>query len=104
MVTADLVEDGHWAAAAFHAQQAAEKAMKAVQIRRHGSFDRIHDLWRLATLLKADATIADHCAELSAWYSAARYPDAGGEASEEDAKESLRRAREVVAWARTQLQ
>lgn len=98
-----LVDLGLWAAATFHAQQAAEKGLKAVQIHRHGSFDKVHDLWQLATRLKADAAIAEHCSELSGWYTASRYPDAGGAATEDDAREALSRAKEVVSWARTQL-
>lgn len=100
---AHLLRAGHWSLAAFHAQQAAEKALKAVQIHRHGRFDRIHDLWRLASLLKVDPKVAEHCSELSGWYSASRYPDAGGDATEEDAAEAIARSKEVVAWARTQL-
>lgn len=97
-----LLENRLPEASSFHAQQAAEKALKAVEIGRRGVLEKTHDLLRLSRRLKAGATIDEHAAVLSEFYSVARYPDAGGEVSREDAEDALHRAKEVVSWARTQ--
>ena len=100
---ATLLDAGHWGLAAFHAQQCAEKALKAVQIHRHRTFDRVHDLSRLSRALKADRDIQEHCAALSGFYTVSRYPDAGGSVTAEDARVATDKAKEVLRWARTQV-
>jgi HEPN domain-containing protein len=101
VVAGDLFRLGHFEAAAFHAQQAAEKALKSVQIRTTGTFDRTHDLIKLARSLKAGRDVEGHAAILAPFYTAARYPDVGGGVVEEEVMDALRRAQEVVQWART---
>lgn len=98
----DLLDLGHWDLASFQAQQAAEKALKGVQILRQRTFDKVHDVSWLARRLKAGRDIEDHAAFLTRFYTASRYPDAGGDIPEDDAREAVRRAEEVVKWARTQ--
>lgn len=94
-----LLEHGHWAQAAFHAHQAAEKALKAVQIRTDHRFDRVHEIAFLARSMKVPSELAARAAVLSAYYTGGRYPGAGSTVSAEDAEAAVAVAQEVLAWA-----
>lgn len=65
--------------AAFHLQQAAEKLLKAVLVRRQQTVPYIHDLGRLLAVLGPVNGITQELAlattELSSWAVAGRYPD-----------------------------
>lgn len=98
-ISAELARLGHPGASAFHAQQAAEKAFKAVQVHRSATFDRTHDLTRLAKVLKAGARLEEAAVFLSPFYTAARYPDVPGGVTAADADQARRLAGEVIAWA-----
>ena len=98
----DLLNLGHVEISAFHAQQAAEKALKAAQISKLGRFDRTHDLVLLCRSLKAPAVVEGHAAVLSQYYVASRYPDAPGGITGAEASQALSRCAEVIRWARTQ--
>ncbi|MBI2172983.1 MAG: HEPN domain-containing protein [Candidatus Aenigmarchaeota archaeon] len=54
--------------AAFYSQQAAEKALKALQIEMHGKFNKIHDLLTLAESVKSPAEIKNSCSVLTPFY------------------------------------
>jgi HEPN domain-containing protein len=95
-----LHERGLHALSAFHAQQAAEKALKGVLIAQGRGLGRTHDLDRLAADAKAPAEIADAAAFLAGFYLAGRYPDAAANITTEDAALALVRAQEVLAWSR----
>jgi HEPN domain-containing protein len=91
-----------WESLCFHAQQAAEKAIKAVLIRFGVEPPRIHDIRGLIERLPAD--LPQHAelrasAELTDYAALARYPWQGEPASEEDYREAVRLAEAVVAWA-----
>ena len=63
-------------AAAFHAQQAAEKALKAVLVARGEDPPRIHNLRALVAILPSDLRLsasADDLASLTQFASATRY-------------------------------
>lgn len=94
-----LLDHEHWSQAAFHAHQAAEKALKAVQIRLTRRFDRVHEIGFLCRAVKAPGELASRAAVLSAFYTGGRYPGVGPMVSASDAREALRVAQEVVAWA-----
>jgi HEPN domain-containing protein len=67
----------NWAAC-FHAQQATEKALKALLVVYGIDFPRSHALERLLALLPASAAIefdSDAVGELSPWAVAGRYPE-----------------------------
>lgn len=51
--------------ASFLCQQAAEKALKAVQINVHGRFDKVHDLLTLAQSIDAPQGILESCLSLT---------------------------------------
>jgi HEPN domain-containing protein len=91
----------------FHAQQAAEKALKAVY-RRHGwSFRYTHDLEALVTGLRREGlTIpseVDDVTILTSFAWEARYPGLAEPVTPEEYQEAVRHARAVVIWAAKQV-
>lgn len=87
----------------FHAQQAVEKAFKAVLLQRHVDFPFTHDLSELLdTLAAAGIEVPPAFNEadaLTPYAVETRYPGSWGEISEGDVAEALRLAEEVVRWA-----
>ena len=87
--------------ASFHAQQAAEKYLKAALIIEQVRFPRTHELERLRPLLPAGWVLPDEAAlaGLSRFAVAGRYPegpfDAGPEPTWSDAEEAVRLAESV---------
>ena len=88
--------------ACFHAQQCAEKYLKAVLIARNAAFPKTHDLLMLATLCdevgvfipveaKALNTLNDYSIQV-------RYP--GGNPTLEDAQDALKIAKSVRHFVR----
>ena len=103
---ADRANDEAWAAA-FHGQQAAEKAIKAILTSNRTDFPKTHDLARLVDLLPANPpvpTSADDLEWLSYFGTAGRYVMddvmAGSEPGWEDAAQAFRLAEEILDWAR----
>lgn len=90
-------------AAAFHAQQAAEKFLKAVLVWHQIEFPKTHDISRLLDLVRpAAADLADgldEAAALTSYGVEARYPGDLPEPTPDAAKEAValaRRVREAV--------
>lgn len=95
-----LLEDDRAEPAAFHAQQAAEKALKALLIERDGAYPRVHDLVHLAEEAKAPDGLTADCADLTQAYVASRYPDTADPISPEQAERFVAIAKEVIGWTR----
>jgi len=91
----------------FHAQQAAEKSIKAVLLLRGVEFPWTHVLERLVELLPADiprtAELLE-CACLSVYATTARYPGRAEEVREEEHLEAVKLAERVLAWAGEEIQ
>jgi HEPN domain-containing protein len=91
----------------FHAQQAAEKGIKALLIWHGIEFPYVHDLAALLTLLeKATGDLPDsirRAERLTRFAVEARYPGAAPPAREEEYQEALELAGEVLRWAEKQL-
>ena len=87
----------------FDAQQAAEKAIKAVLIHLHVRFPYVHDLARLLSLAEeAGALVPENVrwsVALTDFAVAARYPGPGEPVSLEEYREALRMASQVIEWA-----
>ena len=106
--TQDLLRGGHWSWCCFTAQQAAEKALKAICERlRRPHFG--HNLNVLRQAIEDRTTVPEAvrlaCARLNRYYIPTRYPDAfdrGAPADQffdADAQQAVRDAEEVMDFA-----
>jgi len=98
-----ILESGFPDVAAFHAQQAAEFALKALQVHRTGRFSRIHDLTQIARDVSAPPRIVKLAAAVTPAYVVARYPDVGGRTTRRSAESALDAAGRIVRWVRRQM-
>jgi len=91
----------------FHAQQAAEKAIKALLIRHVIPFPYVHDLAALLTLFeKATGDLPDSIRQaerLTPFAVEMRYPGAAPPVGEDKYREAVELAGKVVRWAEKQL-
>ncbi len=89
--------------AAYMAQQAAEKAIKAVILLENEPFDMVHDVDVLATQVPADFALPVSLEDL-AWLSdletMARYPDEGEVVTVDDVDRAIEIARKTTDAAR----
>lgn len=87
----------------FDAQQAAEKAIKAVLIHHKVVFPYVHDLARLLTLVEQTGQAVPEqvkqAAKLSRYAVATRYPGVAEPVSQEDYRKAVSIAEIVVRWA-----
>ena len=90
-------------AAAFYSQQAAEKALKALQIENLRRFDKVHDLVLLGKSVKAPEGMLKICEDLSPFYMITRYPNSKEAYDKEEVKKAVSSSKEVVEWVRRQL-
>ena len=89
----------------FHAQQAVEKAFKAVLIIHNRPFPRTHNLTILFELMPPDTiddipTDVQEATGLSEYAVASRYPGEAEPVTEEEYHEALQSAETVVKWAK----
>ena len=90
--------------AAFLAQQAAEKSLKAFYLKKFKKIRKVHDLVALARELEAPENIIQKCKELTPAYLYNRYPDVTPvENINEVAKDLLEHAEEIIAWVKQKL-
>ncbi|MDH5298369.1 MAG: HEPN domain-containing protein [Desulfobulbaceae bacterium] len=93
---------GFWAQTCFVAQQAAEKALKALCFLRGYDVVRTHSLFQIVRTLAENGDLEKHARELDLYYISGRYPDAfpGGAPFEMFGEEQASRA---LASARTMM-
>ena len=93
--------------ACFDAQQAAEKAIKAVMVKRRIDFPYIHDIARLLRILESDGQVIperlERAAELTRYATATRYPGVEDPVSAEAHAGAVAAAEAVVRWAEEQV-
>ena len=86
----------------FHAQQAAEKALKAVLVFRSVPFPKTHNIRTLMDLLPEDVNLqeeAEEAAILTDYAVLTRYPGDLEPVTEEEYLEAIRIAETMVQWA-----
>lgn len=106
----DLILKGNmpsYGTVSFHAQQAAEKALKALLIRHQVEFGKTHDLGQLLRLAELKAagiskTLAD-AETLTPFAVHTRYPSEDPSVDREEARRHLELARKVLGAARAVL-
>jgi len=100
-------EEGLWGDVMFHAQQAAEKAMKAFLAWHDVPFRKTHNLEELGRQCVAlDATLealADQAVPLTEYAWRFRYPGESGEPAREEAEQALAASRSVYEAILTRL-
>jgi HEPN domain-containing protein len=89
----------------FHAQQAAEKALKAVLLHQKIEFPLIHDIEALLEIatqsgVSLPSDVAE-AGELTPYAVEARYPGYEEDITPEQVDKAIRLAEGVVTWART---
>jgi len=98
-----LPEEGYYEDLCFHAQQAAEKAIKAVYKKRDMTFRYTHDLGELlADLMNNGVNIppeVEAAQILTAYAWEARYPGLSEPVTLEEYQEAVQQADDVVRWA-----
>jgi HEPN domain-containing protein len=91
----------------FEAQQAAEKAIKAVFVHRGATFPYIHDLDELLDRLERSGLkvprYARRADELSPFAVATRYPGLFGPVTKRQYRKAIRIAEAVLRWAEGQI-
>jgi HEPN domain-containing protein len=91
----------------FEAQQAAEKAVKAVFVKRGESFPYIHNLDRLLGLLRRNGQKVPRyvleAGKLSRYAFETRYPGMSDQVSRREYHRAARIATAVVRWAERQV-
>ena len=91
----------------FGAQQAAEKAIKAVMMKQNIDFPYVHDLGRLLTLLKESGIAIPpaiaRADELTPYAVDTRYPGTAEPVDEKQYREVIETAESVVRWAQDRL-
>lgn len=88
----------------FHAQQAAEKALKAVLIAKGVPPPKTHNIRTLLDLLPQDVIVpqdVEDAASLTDYAVMSRYPGVFESVDEKEYKETIRLAESVVLWAET---
>ena len=86
----------------FHAQQAAEKSIKAVLVHYGIEFRKVHNIDYLLTLLPKEVPLPSEVEDavgLTSYAVALRYPGDYEDVTEEAYREAIQAARVVVAWA-----
>ena len=91
----------------FDAQQAAEKAIKAVMIAREIEFPYVHDLGSLLSLLEEIGEPVPEAirtaVSLTTYATATRYPNTGAPVTEQEYQDAVTIAEAVVRWAEKRL-
>ena len=95
-------EEVFWEDLCFDAQQAAEKALKALLLYHKIPFRFVHDIAELLTVLEQNGISFSEemraAAELSEYAVEARYPGPMEPVTEDDYKEAVKIAEMVVSW------
>ncbi|MBS3072110.1 HEPN domain-containing protein, partial [Candidatus Pacearchaeota archaeon] len=91
-------------AGAFFLQQSAEKALKALLIKRMKELMKTHDLVVLARKLNAPEETIEHCKKLTVVYLETRYPDTNIAKEIKEEIENLKdSAKEILKWTKKNL-
>lgn len=88
----------------FFMQQSAEKALKAVYLKKFGALFKTHDLVILAQRLNAPDKILEYCKKLTPAYQYTRYPDIIKVRKLEEFEEDfLKYCKEIIEWCKKNL-
>jgi len=93
---------------AFHAQQAAEKALKAVLVHASVEFPRTHDLQNLLTLIRDRRIFVqpelEQVPALTRFAVESRYPGDVESVTPHEVAHAIAMAEKTITWARAQIE
>ena len=99
-----LFEGKKYKDASFYCQQAVEKALKALLLKRGKKIIKVHDLVKLAKVLNLGEELIKDCERLSIVYIDTRYPDIGTKQyTKNETSEDIKIAKKVVKWIKKNL-
>ena len=102
-----LVKSKKYGYSSFWCQQAAEKALKTLLLKKGLELIKTHDLVLLAKKLNASEEIVQMCKELTPIYVETRYPDTSEDGfrkyTKKETEEDLRIMGEIVKWVKKNL-
>jgi HEPN domain-containing protein len=90
-------------ASAFFCQQAVEKALKALYIKKFRRLFKTHDLYLLGKRLDLPKELLEVCDEISSLYVETRYPDSYAEFNKEKVSKTIQKAKEVIKWVKKKI-
>ncbi|MBI5177151.1 HEPN domain-containing protein [Candidatus Micrarchaeota archaeon] len=95
---------GEFDVAAFLCQQAVEKALKALYLKKFSKLTKTHDLVFLANELGVPQKLVDYCKEVGPAFIYTRYPDIEEVTDmERTSGLFLAYAKEVIAWVESRI-
>ena len=94
---------GKYYVAVIFAQQAAEKSLKALYIKKFKQLYKVHDLVILARKVGAPQEILEICYELEPLYTATRYPDDIMNYVQNDIEDLIEKSEKVISWVKENL-
>lgn len=107
LTAAHTIQSKDYYASVFFSQQAAEKCLKALYIKKFNELPKVHDLVFLAKKLFLPEDLTAQCDKLSKVYIETRYPLGAAipsqKFSKRDAVEFLNLSRRVISWIKKQL-
>ena len=94
--------------ACFQSQQAAEKALKAVYLKKFSTLKKVHDLLFLTRELNLPENLLTSCIKLNRVYIETRYPSPDEEIPSKlfgnsEAETAITLAERIIQWAEKQL-
>ena len=91
-------------AAAFLAQQAAEKALKSLQIKKFAKFEKTHDLVLIAKHIGAPGKVIELTEKITPFYTITRYPDVEISYDKSEVSSVIEASQEVMEWIKGELE
>ena len=98
------IKGGKYDAGIFFLQQSAEKALKALYIKKYKKLVKTHDLLLLSKKTDAPKEIMTYCKELNPAYQFTRYPDViDMENLDELSDKFISNVKEILKWSKKKI-
>jgi len=104
----DNVNIERFSYAIFLSEQAVEKALKSLYLKKFNEIPRIHDLTIFAKTLNLPLELYHDCEDLTNVYTETRYPDVSDiipaeRYTKEEANQFVKKAEEVIKWIKSKI-
>lgn len=99
-----LLKGKRYLQSSFFCQQAAEKALKTLLVKKKKKLLKVHDLILLGKQVGISSHLLPNCERLNAVYIDTRYPDTGTDRyTVAEVREDLKSCRRIVQWVRSRI-